>query len=341
MQNAAVGIIGASGYSGLELSRILALHPHVELKLLGSDKWAGESAARRAGLSGAAGKLKYAPQARSAEMARECAAVFLATPAEASLQFAPALLDAGVRVIDLSGAFRLRDAALYPKFYGFAHPRPDLLSEAFYGLPELNRTPKDVALVANPGCYPTAAALALAPLIEAGVLDGSHLIVDAKSGVTGAGRRTAEDYSFAEIDGDFRAYKVLRHQHQPEIAQALGRSLTFTPHLLPTRRGILATCYARLAAPRGASDLAAAYTHKYAGAPFVEVLESPDAVTLKGVTGTNKCQVAVAADGDVVVAISAIDNLVKGAAGQAVQNLNLMMGWPETAGLDTLRGFHP
>src|SRR5439155_506091 len=193
------------------------------------------------------GKLKYAPQDRSAELARECAVVFLATPAEASLQLAPALLDAAVRVIDLSGAFRLRDAAFYPKFYGFAHPRPDLLAEAFYGLPQL----------------------------------------------------------------------------------------------LPTRRGILATCYARLAADRGASDLTAAYAHKYAGAPFVEVLESPDAVTLKGVTGTNKCQVAVAAEGDVVVAISAIDNLVKGAAGQAVQNLNLMMGWPETAGLDTLRGFHP
>ncbi|TMA72404.1 MAG: N-acetyl-gamma-glutamyl-phosphate reductase [Deltaproteobacteria bacterium] len=342
MQTVPVGIIGASGYSGLELSRILALHhPHVEIKLLGSDKWAGESAARRAGLPGAAGKLKYAPQDRSAELARECAAVFLATPAEASLQLAPALLDAAVRVIDLSGAFRLRDVAFYPKFYGFAHPRPDLLAKAFYGLPELHRTPKGAALVANPGCYPTAAALALAPLIEAGALDGSQLIVDAASGVTGAGRRAAEDYSFAEIDGDFRAYKVLRHQHQPEIAQMLGRSLTFTPHLLPTRRGILATCYARLAADRGASDLTGAYAHKYAGAPFVEVLESPDAVTLKGVTGTNKCQVAVAAEGDVVVAISAIDNLVKGAAGQAVQNLNLMMGWPETAGLDTLRGFHP
>ena len=148
MQTVPVGIIGASGYSGLELSRILALHhPHVEIKLLGSDKWAGESAARRAGLPGAAGKLKYAPQDRSAELARECAVVFLATPAEASLQLAPALLDAAVRVIDLSGAFRLRDAAFYPKFYGFAHPRPDLLAKAFYGLPELHRTPKGAALV--------------------------------------------------------------------------------------------------------------------------------------------------------------------------------------------------
>jgi N-acetyl-gamma-glutamyl-phosphate reductase len=342
MQTIPVGIIGASGYSGLELSRILALHhPHVELKLLGSDKWAGESAGRRAGLTGAAGKLRYAPQERCAELSRECAAVFLATPAEASLALAPALLEAGARVVDLSGAFRLRDSELYPKFYGFRHPRPDLLETACYGLPELARTPKGATLVANPGCYATAAALALAPLVEAGVLDGSPLIVDAASGVTGAGRKATEDYSFAEIEGDFRAYKVLRHQHQPEIAQTLGRSLTFTPHLLPTRRGILATCYARLASGRDASDLAAAYTHKYARAPFVEVLESPDAVSLKGVTGTNQCHLAAAADGDVVVAISAIDNLVKGAAGQAVQNLNLMMGWPETAGLDALRGFHP
>jgi N-acetyl-gamma-glutamyl-phosphate reductase len=341
MQSVPVGIVGASGYSGLELSRILALHPHLELKLLGSDKWAGETAGRRAGLSGAAGKLKYAPQDRCAELGRECAAVFLATPAEASLQLAPALLDAGVRVVDLSGAFRLRDARLYPKSYGFTHPRPDLLEEAVYGLPELARTPEGARLVANPGCYPTAAALALAPLVEAGLLEGDRIIVDAASGVTGAGRRAAEEYSFAEIDGDFRAYKVLRHQHQPEMAQTLGRQLTFTPHLLPAKRGILATCYARLADGRRGEDLRAAYAHKYADAPFVEVLESPDDVSLKGVNGTNKCQVAVAADGDVVVAISAIDNLVKGAAGQAVQNLNLMMGWPETAGLLSLRGFHP
>jgi N-acetyl-gamma-glutamyl-phosphate reductase len=341
MQTVPIGVVGASGYSGLELSRILALHPHVELKLLGSDKWAGETAARQAGLRGAAGKLKYAPQERCAELGRECAAVFLATPAEASLALAPVLLGAGVRVIDLSGSFRLRDAGLYPKFYAFQHPRPDLLQEAFYGLPELAPPPTGTRLVANPGCYPTGASLALAPLVEAGVLDGGRLIVDAASGVTGAGRRAAEEYSFAEIDGDFRAYKVLRHQHQPEIAQTLDRSVTFTAHLLPIRRGILSTCYGRLQPGRGAAELRAALMHKYAGAPFVEVLESPDQLTLKAVIGTNRCQVAVAADGDVVVAISAIDNLVKGAAGQAVQNLNLVMGWPQTAGLDTLRGFHP
>ena len=341
MQTVPVGIIGASGYSGLELSRILALHPQVELKLLGSDKWAGDTAARRAGLPAAAGKLRYAPQEKCAELSRECAVAFLATPADVSMELVPRLLESGVKAIDLSGAFRLRDAALYPKHYGFEHAHPDLLSEAFYGLPELARAPRGSRLVANPGCYPTAAALALAPLIDARLLAPDPLIVDAASGVTGAGRKSAEDFSFAEVDGDFRAYRVLRHQHQPEIAQTLARPLTFTAHLLPVKRGILATCYARLAPGRKAGELQAALLHKYADAPFVEVLEMPDQVTLKGVTGTNRCQVAVAADGEVVVAISAIDNLIKGAAGQAVQNLNLIMGWAETAGLDTLRGFHP
>jgi N-acetyl-gamma-glutamyl-phosphate reductase len=274
-------------------------------------------------------------------MARECAAVFLATPAEGSLKLAPILHALGLTVIDLSGAFRLRDAALYPQFYGFEHVHRELLSKAFYGLPELSRVPQGTRLIANPGCYPTAAALALAPLIEAGMLSPDRLIVDAASGVTGAGRKASEDFSFAEVDEDFRAYRVLRHQHQPENAQTLGRALTFTPHLLPVKRGILATCYARLAPGRAASGLRQAFLHKYADAPFVEVLDAPEQVSLKGVAGTNKCQVAVAADGEAVVVISAIDNLVKGAAGQAVQNLNLAMGWPETTGLDNLRGFHP
>ena len=337
MQTVPVGVIGASGYSGLEASRILALHPHVELRLLGSDKWAGETAARRAGLAGAAGKLKYVPQEQMVQLARECAAVLLATPADGSLKLTPILQAFGVKVIDLSGAFRLRNAELYPKHYGFEHTQADLLSKAFYGLPELSRTPAGTALVANPGCYPTAAALALLPLIEAGAVKGPF-IVDAASGVTGAGRKATEEMSFGEVDEDFRAYRVLRHQHQPEIAQTLGREVTFTAHLLPVRRGILATCYARAA---GEPDLKEIFLHKYASCPFIEVLDSPDQVSLKGVVGTNKCQVAVATDGATVVVISAIDNLIKGAAGQAVQNLNLAMGWPETAGLDTLRGFHP
>jgi N-acetyl-gamma-glutamyl-phosphate reductase len=340
MQTVPIGIVGASGYSGLEASRILASHPHVELKLLGSDKWAGETALLRAGLSGAAGKLKYAPQDQIASLARECTAVLLATPAEGSLQLAPLLLALGVKVIDLSGAFRLRDASLYPKHYGFEHGHAALLSEAAYAIPELSKPAPGARLVANPGCYPTAAALALAPLIEAGLVEGPF-IVDAASGVTGAGRKATEDMSFAEVDEDFRAYRVLRHQHQPEIAQALGVPLTFTAHLLPIKRGILATCYARLAKGRSAADLRSAFMHKYAGCPFIDLAATPDDVALKNVVGTNRCQLSVAADGETVVVISAIDNLVKGAAGQAVQNLNLIMGWPETAGLSALRRFHP
>jgi N-acetyl-gamma-glutamyl-phosphate reductase len=350
MQTIPVGIIGASGYSGLELSRILAAHPHVELRLLASDRWQGDTAGRRAGLLGAAGKLKYAPQEKAAELARECAAVFLATPAEVSMELAPACLAGGGKVIDLSGAFRLKDPAAFEKHYGMKHLHSALLDEAFYGLPELARTPEGTRLVANPGCYPTAAALALAPLYEQGLLAEEGVIVDAASGVTGAGRKASDDFAFAEVDGDFKAYRVLRHQHSPEIAQSLARAaarevrLTFTAHLLPARRGILATCYARLAPGRTAAELGQALLHKYAGAEFVQVLKSPDEVNLKSVTGTNLCQLAVAcaSEGDPgrVVVISAIDNLVKGAAGQAVQNLNLTMGWPEAAGLQ-LRGFHP
>src|ERR1700682_675292 len=337
MQAVPVGIIGASGYSGLEASRILAFHPQAELRLLASDRWQGESAARRAGIPGS---LKYAPQEKAVELGRECAAVLLATPVEVSLHLAPKLLQAGVRVVDLSGAFRLRDTAAFKKYYGLEHPRPDLLQETFYGLPELSRPPPGTRFIANPGCYATAAALALAPLIEAGLVEGPF-IVDAASGVTGAGRKATEDLSFAEVDQDFKPYKVLRHQHTPEMAQTLKRPLTFTAHLLPVKRGILATCYARLGPGRKAEELRAAFLHKYADAPFIEILAAPDEVSLKGVVGTNKCQLAVASDGETVIVVSAIDNLVKGAAGQAGQTLTLSMGGPEAAGLDTLRGFHP
>lgn len=340
MQTAPIGVIGASGYAGLEASRILAAHPRVDLRVLTSDKWAGETAARRAGLAGAAGKLRYAPWDKALELSKECAAVLLAVPAETSLELAPKLLQAGVKVVDLSGAFRLKDAALYPPFYKLTHGETSLLAEAFYGLPELARTPKGARLVANPGCYATAAALALAPLVEAGLVTGP-LIVDAASGVTGAGRKATEELSFAEVDEDFRAYKVLGHQHEPEIAQTVGASVTFTAHLLPLKRGILATAYAQLAEGRAASELHAAWLHKYAECPFIEVLGHPDQVGLKAVVGTNRCQLAVASKGRTVVAVAAIDNLVKGAAGQAVQNLNLVFGWPETCGLDGLRGFHP
>jgi N-acetyl-gamma-glutamyl-phosphate reductase len=353
-----LAIIGASGYAGIEATRILAHHPRAELRLLASDRWGGDLVEKRIGNVGAVGKLRYAPLPRAVELVREtrCEAVLLATPAEASLSLGPALLEAGVRlVIDLSGAYRLRDPAAFESTYGLAHTSPSLLAEAVYGLPELlpdaPRALQAARLVANPGCYATAAALALAPLVEAGLLAPEALVVDAASGTTGAGRKASEEYSFSELQDDFRAYRVLRHQHTPEIAQTLARlgtapRLTFTPHLLPVRRGILATCYGRLAPGKTADDLRAAILHKYATSSFVDVAGSPDEVRLSAVVGTNRCQLAVAAGGEPhdpgrVVVISAIDNLVKGAAGQAVQNLNLCMGWDESEGLDRLRGSFP
>ena len=346
-----MGIIGASGYSGLEATRILAFHPHVELRLCASDRWQGETVGSHTGLSGAVGKLKYSTQDQAEELAAECAVVLLATPAEASLELAPRLLKAGVQVIDLSGAFRLRDTAAFERYYGLAHPHPELLARAVYGLPELSPLLTGANLIANPGCYATCAALALRPLIEAGLLADEPLVIDAASGTTGAGRKGSEELSFTEVDEDFRAYRVLTHQHTPEIAQTLGQGrapvrLTFTAHLLPLKRGILTTAYSHIAEGVGKDELREALLHKYADSPFVQVLGAPEEVTLRGVVGTNRCQIALAVehggyDPGRVIVVSALDNLVKGAAGQAVQNLNLSRGWSESAGLDTLRGFHP
>jgi N-acetyl-gamma-glutamyl-phosphate reductase len=351
-----VAILGASGYSGVEATRLLAAHPGFELKLATSDRWEGDALELRVGPIGAAGGLHYAAHpehgADAARAAKGCVAALLCTPAEASLALAPALVAAGIKVIDLSGAFRLRDARAFAQFYRFEQTEPALLAEAMYGLPELGAEVRAAVakarLVSNPGCYATAAALALAPLLEAGLLADESVIVDAASGTTGAGRKATEEMSFTEVADEFRAYRVLRHQHTPEIAQTLAAAarrdvpLTFTPHLLPIRRGILATSYARLAKGRTARELKQALLHKYASEPFVQVLGAPDQVSLRAVIGTNRAQVAVDCGGaphdpDRVVVVSSIDNLLKGAAGQAIQNLNLMFGLPESAGLLHLR----
>ena len=352
MQQANIGIVGASGYSGIEATRILGFHPRARLQVVLSDRWAGQTVESRIGPAGQASPLTYGPLDGADAACTGLDAVLLCTPHEASAALVPKLLAAGIRVIDLSGSFRLKDASLYPAHYKLTHPAPQLLNDAVYGLPELfRREIPGARLVANPGCYPTSAALALAPLVSAGILADEGLIVSAASGTSGAGRKGGEDSSFAEVDEDFRAYKVLVHQHTPEIAQTLRRAgklagLTFTAHLLPTRRGILATCYARLAPGQKATAPLEALMHKYANEPFVRVVDTPEEVTLKSVVGTNRCVVSAAAtsggeDPGRVVVIAAIDNLVKGAAGQAVQNLNLCLDWPEAAGLDTLRGFHP
>jgi N-acetyl-gamma-glutamyl-phosphate reductase len=337
-----VALIGASGYTGIELTRLLVGHPNIELALASSDRWVGESIE---GKVGAPSALRYVALDDAIAHASSCEVVLLATPAEASHALAPKLLAAGPRVIDLSGAYRLKDAALYPRFYKYEHAHPDHLARAVYGLPELARTePELIAkarLVANPGCYATAIQLALSPILKTpGLAPSQRFVIDAMSGVTGAGRKATEDFSFAEIAGDIRAYRTLNHQHTPEIEQQLGAHISFVPHLLPVARGILATCHAQLAPGTKPEQIDEAFA-PYRAEPFVVLAKSANDVSLHDVVGTNRCRIGWTALGDHLVVTSAIDNLVKGAAGQAVQNLNLMLGFDERTGLAGLRSFHP
>jgi N-acetyl-gamma-glutamyl-phosphate reductase len=344
MQEALVGVVGASGYSGMEVTRLVVGHPALRLAFAASDRWQGETLGERQGVVGPAATLRYAPLSLSEELAGPCQAVLLATPPSVSLSLAPPLRARGIQVIDLSGAFRLRDVALYPPHYGFEHSAQALLAEAKYGLPELQRhSLAGAGLVANPGCYATAVALPLAPLLRADLIEPDSLIADAASGVTGAGRKTREDLGFAEVAEDFRAYRVLRHPHTPEMEQTLtaygGRpvTLTFTPHLLPLRRGILATIYARLKPGIHPTAALETLTVAYRDEPFVAVRPSPEDVSLRRVNGTNRCELSITGDGrGQLVMTSALDNLLKGAAGQALQNLNLALGLGETLGLEGL-----
>jgi N-acetyl-gamma-glutamyl-phosphate reductase len=360
-----IAVIGASGYSGVELTKILDGHPGVELAVAASDRWVGESLASRAGVRSG---LRYLALDAAVEQAKQCDVVMLATPAEASHDLVPQLLE-HARVIDLSGAYRLKEPAKYDSHYRFKHGHPRLLKEAVYGLPELFRERiAGARLIANPGCYATAIQLALAPLMQtiappeparakfdssttrpfnrvAEELIEGRIIVDAMSGVTGAGRKATEDYSFSEVVGDFRAYRVLKHQHEPEIEQSLSElaersiDITFVPHLLPVKRGILATCHVQYV---GKHDVMRLYKFAYSGEPFISIAPSAEQLTLHDVVGTNRCRIGISAgDNGELVIISVIDNLVKGAAGQAVQNLNLMLGLDEQAGLAGLRSFHP
>jgi len=337
MQTLKAGIIGASGYAGIELARILARHGQVQLGFLTSDRWVGESVAARLGIDSA---LQFVGNDQGVALAGDCDVVFLATPSESALHLAPKLLELGAKVIDLSGAFRLKDAAQYPGFYGMTHDAPAWLSKAVYGLPELFREEIPAAtLIANPGCYPTAVALAICPLLRAKLAEPLSLVVNAASGVSGAGRKATEDYSFMEVDGDFRAYRALKHQHTPEIAQTLSRvagekaALVFTPHLLPVKRGILATAVATLKPGVTAAQVNAAYAEAYQHEPLVTLVEGADAVRMGQVVNTPRTIVGVTVEGNHAVAISAIDNLLKGAASQAVQNFNLMFGLCETQGV--------
>lgn len=343
MRDLRVGVVGASGYSGSVAVRLLAAHPRASLSFATSDRFSGESVGVHLGVR-LGDQVRFVPNSAAVECAEKCDAVLLATSAEVSARLLPAFAERGKQVIDLSGAFRLsRDA--YPRWYGFEHGAPQWLERAHYGLPELFGPPAATSPVSNPGCFPTAALLAIGPLVRAGLADPEGIVIDAKSGVTGAGRQSGEGYSFAEVDEDFRAYSVLSHKHTPEIHRALSRlaggvSITFTAHLLPVRRGLLATCYARPGAGAGPERVAECLNDTYGKSAFVRSLP-PGQVGLKGVVGTNACHVGATADDKIVVAIGAIDNLLKGAAGQAIQNLNLMNGWDESAGLDTLQRVAP
>jgi N-acetyl-gamma-glutamyl-phosphate reductase len=349
-----VGIVGVSGYSGMELARILAVHPAFALTAVTTDKWQGRRLGQFVAVGGPAAELACLSHAAGQEVFKTLDVVFFCTPAEASITLAPVALAAGTRVVDLSGAFRL-SAEEYPSWYGFEHGQPELLREAVYSMPEtgeMSARLRTAKLVSNPGCYPTASALSVLPLLRAGLIESDPIFIDAKSGTTGAGRKGTEDYSFSELADDFRAYRVLRHQHQPEIERVLalggapGAKVTFTPHLLPVRRGILTAAYCRLRPGASGADPAQAVKQALAsfaeGKPFIHLV-SPEEVRLRAVVGTNRVLMGATADAKrgVVVSIAAIDNLVKGAAGQAVQNANMMFGLPETTGLLALAGHMP
>ena len=329
-----VGILGASGYTGVELLRLLAAHPAIEVVHAGADSNAGNLVADVApGLASAYGDLRFG--AIDAAAVDGLDLVLCALPHGASSSLVPELLDRVGHVVDLGADFRLRDAAAYPAWYGQEHPHPELLAEAAYGLPELFREPlRDARLIAAPGCYVTAASLALAPFVRTEVVEPQGVVIDAYSGVSGAGRSPKANLHFCTVDEDLTAYGLLTHRHTPEIEQATGAEVLFTPHLAPVNRGILATVYARPAklglTTEGALDVLAT---AYAGEPFVVVSErSP---STKATLGSNVCHLTARVDPRTgwLVAIAALDNLGKGASGQAVQCANLALGLDEPLGL--------
>ncbi|HJR26238.1 MAG TPA: N-acetyl-gamma-glutamyl-phosphate reductase [Acidimicrobiales bacterium] len=335
-----VGIVGASGYTGAELLRLAAGHPELEVVLATGDTQAGTAvAALYPSLAAAYPDLVFTPFDAAA-----CAGldvVFLGLPHGASQAIVPELIGKVAHLVDLAADFRLADAALYPRWYGEAHTAPELLPDFAYGLPELFRDEiRAAAHVASPGCYPTAAGLALAPLVRAGAIVPDGIVVDAASGVSGAGRPPKPTTSFCTVDEDFTAYGLLDHRHTPEIEQITGASVLFTPHLAPMNRGILATCYARPTSATSTGELLGVLSAAYEGEPFVVVGEASPST--KATLGSNVAQLTARYDERTgwVVAIAAIDNLTKGASGQALQCANLLLGLPEATGLPTV-GVYP
>jgi len=337
-----VGIIGATGYTGVELLRILSGHPEAEVTVVTSRELAGTPVHAR--FPNLRGHVNLEFSSADTPLLAECDVVFYATPHAVAMNTVPELLEAGVKVIDLSADFRIKDIALWEQWYKTKHTCPELVEETVYGLPEVNRAAIPGArLIAVPGCYPTAIQLGFLPLIEAGLVESSGLIADAKSGVSGAGRKAVEDFLMCETSDSIKAYALGGHRHHPEISQGLslaaGESvgLIFVPHLTPMIRGILATLYAPVKSGTQvtATQLQELFESRYADEPFVNVLEAGELPATRDVKGSNFCNISVAYNeaANTVVVLSAEDNLVKGAAGQAVQNMNILFGLPETAGL--------
>jgi N-acetyl-gamma-glutamyl-phosphate reductase len=337
------GIVGGTGYTGVELLRLLAQHPHVELKAITSRKEAGTpvsamfpSLRRRVDLA----FTEPTPKALAG-----CDVVFFATPHGVCMQDARAVLDGGAKIVDLSADFRLQDLAEWERWYKMKHTAPDLVREAVYGLCEINRDAiRKARLVANPGCYPTAIQLGFLPLLEEGLVDPNHLIADAKSGVSGAGRKGEINLLLSEASDNFAAYNVSGHRHRPETRESLARAskrdigLVFNAHLVPMIRGIFATLYGRITKE---ADFQKLFEKRYASEPFVDVMPAGSLPDTRSVRAANTCRIAVhrppeGSRSDTLVVLSVIDNLVKGASGQAVQNMNLMFGLPETEGLEQL-----
>ncbi|NPU94809.1 MAG: N-acetyl-gamma-glutamyl-phosphate reductase [Gammaproteobacteria bacterium] len=335
-----IGIVGGTGYTGVELLRLLAQHPSVQLTAVTSRSEAGQPVADL--YPNLRGHLDIRFSEPDIATLTKCDLVFFATPNGVAMKTVPQLLDANVKIVDLAADFRLHDPLVWEQWYGIPHACVNVLQEAVYGLPEVNRDAVAKArIVANPGCYPTAVQLGFIPLLEQGLIDPQHLIADAKSGVSGAGREAKVGSLLCEASESFKAYGVAGHRHLPEIRQGLNQvaggdvGLTFVPHLTPMIRGIHATLYGRLTVGN-AGDLQALYVERYRNEPFVDVMPAGSHPETRSVRGSNVCRIAIhrPQNGDTVVVLSAIDNLVKGAAGQAVQNMNIMCGLPETAGLE-------
>jgi N-acetyl-gamma-glutamyl-phosphate reductase len=332
-----VGIVGGTGYTGVELLRLLAQHSEVDLTAITSRKEAGMPVADMFPSLRGRVVLKFSDPTES--LLERCDVVFFGTPNGVAMNDAKRLVDAGVRVIDLAADFRIKDVAEWEKWYGMSHAAPELVAEAAYGLPEMHREKiRNARIVANPGCYPTAVQLGFLPLVETGAADLDYMIADCKSGVSGAGRKAEVHALFPEASDNFKAYGVPGHRHLPEIRQGLawgaGREvgLTFVPHLTPMIRGIHATLYVKLAKEVDLQDL---YERRFKDEPFVDVMPAGSHPETRSVRASNVCRIAVhrPQGQDMAVILSVEDNLVKGAAGQAVQNMNIMFGLPETTGL--------